>query len=85
LTLRKSCLIPDVYRPPQFISSRCDDRPPLALVLLPEQTHGRVPDTILAIFHPAPIRVLLQQGPNGLTERTAQVGGHSVDSDDEVE
>src|SRR5262249_40902811 len=58
---------------------------PIIPFWLPEQTHRRIPGTIVAIEHPAPVRHVLESKPRRSTEGASQMRDRCVGGDDQVE
>src|SRR5687768_10103251 len=58
---------------------------PVAGMMLTKDPHARIPGRVVAVRHPAPVRLSVEQQPHGNTERASQVSRHRVHGDHEVE
>ncbi len=69
----------------QFRQQLVDDRSPFTWLRLPEQPHCRIPRAVVTAPHPAPVRVGIEQCPNGSAESAREMSDHGVDADHQIE
>src|SRR5262245_27332997 len=58
---------------------------PIAVSLLPEQPHSRIPGAVLPVEQPAPIGNILERNPRWASQRARQMGNRRVRGYDQVE
>ena len=58
---------------------------PICRRALPVEPHGRIPGTVVALEHPAPVRRERQHNPNRLGDCAGHMNDRRIDPDDQIE